>query len=108
MSGFRGVQIPLGTRPDCDLPVKREEVIAMDQGRSGMGSHKHGTSGRSPKSPRLKHAMKREAESQVRVDRTRIIDPKSSVEELFHAKAQFQCWHELRRWSLLLALGGRS
>jgi hypothetical protein len=32
--------------------------------------------------------MKREAESQVRVDRTRIIDPKSSIEELFHAKAR--------------------
>ena len=59
--------------------MKGDEVIAMDQGRSGMGSHKHGTS------PRLKHAMKREAESQVRVDRTRIIDPKPSVEELFHA-----------------------
>jgi hypothetical protein len=33
----------------------------MNQGRGGMGNHKHGTSGVAPKSPRLRHKMKREA-----------------------------------------------
>ncbi len=56
----------------------------MVQGRNGMGSHKHGVSGRSGKSPAMRHHLKREAEKNERKDRTRIIDPKSSVQELFH------------------------
>ncbi len=32
------------------------------QGRGGMGSHKHGISGKSQKSPRLRFLMKLEAE----------------------------------------------
>ncbi|MGI9277250.1 MAG: hypothetical protein ACR2PT_20695 [Endozoicomonas sp.] len=35
-------------------------------GRGGMGSHKHGVSGRSQKSPRLRHHMKLEAERDCR------------------------------------------
>ena len=51
-------------------------------GRGGMGSTKHGKGGHSGKSPKLRHAMKREAESQVVKDRSRIADPSSSVKEL--------------------------
>ena len=58
----------------------------MQEGKGGMGSHKHGTSGRAPKSPKTKHRMKREAEKDVRLDRTRIKDPKASVQELFRKK----------------------
>lgn len=32
------------------------------KGRESMGMRKHGRSGRAPKSPKLRHAMKREAE----------------------------------------------
>jgi hypothetical protein len=56
----------------------------MVKGKKGMGSPKHGTSGHAPKSPRFKHAQKREAEKQVRVDKSRLKDPKGSVRELFH------------------------
>jgi hypothetical protein len=38
----------------------------MQQGRGGMGSHKHGVSGRAPKSPKLRHRMKLDAERQDR------------------------------------------
>jgi hypothetical protein len=58
----------------------------MQEGKGGMGSHKHGTSGHSSKSPKLKHRMKREAEKDVRLDRARIKDPKTSVQELFRKK----------------------
>ncbi len=34
----------------------------MQTGRGGMGSHKHGISGRAGKSPKFRHWMKREAE----------------------------------------------
>jgi hypothetical protein len=57
--------------------------MSKQTNRSGMGSHKHGTSGRAPKSPKLKHAMKREAEKDVRVDKTRLKEPKSNIKELF-------------------------
>lgn len=33
----------------------------MHQGRGGMGSHKHGTSGHAPRSPRYKHQQQLEA-----------------------------------------------
>lgn len=40
--------------------------MSRQSNRSGMGSHKHGVSGPAAKSPRLRHAMKRAAESQQR------------------------------------------
>ena len=55
----------------------------MHQARGGMGSRKHGKHGISGKSPRFRHAMKREAEKNERKQRSRIRDPKSSVRELF-------------------------
>lgn len=36
----------------------------MHKGRGNLGSRKHGRSGTAPKSPRLKHAMQREAQKQ--------------------------------------------
>jgi hypothetical protein len=63
------------------------EGLKMVKGQDGMGSHKHGVSGHSGKSPKLRHHMRREAEKEeLRGNRKRIIDPKSSVEELFHPK----------------------
>ncbi len=53
------------------------------KGQLGIGSHKHGTSGHPGKSPKMRYAMKREAESRVIKDRSRIVDPSSSVKELF-------------------------
>jgi hypothetical protein len=61
----------------------------MVHGRGGMGSHKHGVSGRSGKSPSFRHQMKREAEKDERKDnKKKIRDPKSSVDELFHPKTK--------------------
>ena len=42
----------------------------MQQARGGMGSHKHGTSGRAPKSPKLRLAVRMEAERDERKPRT--------------------------------------
>lgn len=56
------------------------------QGRGGMGSRKHGKSGFCPKSPKLRHAMKREAEKAEIKATGRIKDPKQSVAELFSRK----------------------
>lgn len=58
----------------------------MQQARGGMGSHKHGISGRAGKSPNLRHYMKREAEKDERKSRSRIQNPKSSVRELLAEK----------------------
>lgn len=55
-------------------------------GRGGMGSHKHGISGHSPKSPKLRHNIKLEAERSEVKDRSRIKDPKASVSELFNRR----------------------
>lgn len=51
-------------------------------GLRGMGTHKHGTCGYASKSPRFRHAMKREAEADVRRDRRSILEPKQWVREL--------------------------
>lgn len=53
----------------------------MQSGRGGMGSNKHGTCGHSTKSPKMRHALKREAEKDVRLGIVRIKNPKSSVRE---------------------------
>jgi hypothetical protein len=55
----------------------------MVRGGGDLGSRKHGKSGTPGRSPKYRHALKREAEKQVRVDKTRIKDPKQSVQELF-------------------------
>lgn len=58
----------------------------MQQGRGGMGSHKHGVSGYATKSPRFRYLLKLEAERNLRKNRSRILDPKKSVKELFDKK----------------------
>lgn len=45
--------------------------------------HKHGTSGRAPKSPKAKHAMKREAEATSIKATGRIKNPVKNVSELW-------------------------
>lgn len=52
-------------------------------GLRGMGAHKHGTCGYASKSPKFRHALKREAERDIRLDRSRIRDPKQSLRDLF-------------------------
>jgi hypothetical protein len=56
----------------------------MQKGKSGIGSHKHGVSGRAGKSPKLRHALKREAEPNSIKDRSKTEDPKDTIRELFH------------------------
>jgi len=60
----------------------------MQKGKSGVGSHKHGVSGRAGKSPKLRHTLKREAERNSIKDRSRIRDPKDTIKELFHGMSQ--------------------
>ncbi len=52
-------------------------------GLRGMGAHKHGTCGHCGRSPRWRHMMKRVAEMNVKLDRSRIIDPRPSLRDLF-------------------------
>ena len=57
----------------------------MQQGRGGMGSRKHGKSGRAPKSPRLRHRQEielRKAQAQKEGEKTQT-DFKDSISELF-------------------------
>ncbi len=53
----------------------------MQQGRGGMGSHKHGVSGRAGKSPRLRLQMRMEAEKDGRRLRRRRL-PYETLAEL--------------------------
>lgn len=62
----------------------------MGQGSNddGMGIIKHRKSGHTTKSPKFRHAMKIEAEKDVRLDKTRIKSPYQSVGELFKKKGK--------------------
>ena len=53
-------------------------------GQKGFGMTKHGRSGHATRSPRFRFLQKLEAQKNDRKDRSRIKDPKRSVEELFH------------------------
>ena len=44
----------------------------MQEGRGGMGNHKHGVSGHTPKSPKLRLKLKMEAEKNERKPRKSI------------------------------------
>jgi hypothetical protein len=57
----------------------------MQQARGGMGSHKHGVSGHTTKSPRMRLWERMEAEKQER-KRRGIINPVTAVKDLFHPK----------------------
>ena len=56
----------------------------MQQARGGMGSHKHGTSGRAPKLPKLRLAVRMEAERDERKPRAARMVP--SLGELLHPR----------------------
>jgi hypothetical protein len=53
-------------------------------GQKGFGMTKHGRSGHATRSPRFRFLQKLEAHKNDRKDRSRIKDPRQSVEELFH------------------------
>ena len=55
-------------------------------GQKGFGMTKHGRSGHATQSPRFRFLQKLEAKKNDRKDRSRIKDPKQSVEELFHPR----------------------
>lgn len=73
------------------FPNMREAVASFKQelkmpktGKPNqMSLHKHYVAGHASKSPRFRHALKREAEANERKDRSRLREPKSSVKELF-------------------------
>ena len=69
-------------------------------GQKGFGMTKHGRSGHATRSPRFRFLQKLEAQQNDRKDRSRIKDPKQSVEELFHPGKQ----HETCRTSALAAI----
>lgn len=57
--------------------------MSNQKGKSGMGSKKHAQSGYATKSPRFRFLQKLEAERQSVPDKSRIKNPKDSVQELF-------------------------
>jgi hypothetical protein len=59
-------------------------------GQKGFGMTKHGRSGHATRSPRFRFLQKLEAKKNDRKDRSRIKDPKPSVEELFHPGSQHE------------------
>lgn len=64
-----------------------EQGCDMQSSNGSLSHSKHYLAmGHSKKSPRMRHALKREAERNVRQDRSRIKDPVSTVEELFRGK----------------------
>lgn len=68
----------------------RRTAFVSDQmthsGQKGFGMTKHGRSGHATRSPRFRFLEKLEAQKNDRKDRSRIKDPKQSVEELFHSR----------------------
>ena len=68
----------------------RHTAFVSDQmthgGQKGFGMTKHGRSGHATRSPRFRFLQKLEAQKNDRKDRSRIKDPKQSVEELFHSR----------------------
>ena len=68
----------------------RRTAFVSDQmthgGQKGFGMTKHGRSGHATRSPRFRFLQKLEAQKNDRKDRSRIKDPKQSVEELFHSR----------------------
>jgi hypothetical protein len=59
-------------------------VIIAHGGQKGFGMTKHRRSGHATRSPRFRFLQKLEAHKNDRKDRSRIKDPRQSVEVLFH------------------------
>jgi hypothetical protein len=73
----------------ADMPVNShaEGVRQMTHGgQKGFGMTKHGRSGHATRSPRFRFLQKLETQKSDRKDRSRIKDPKKSIEELFHSR----------------------
>ena len=60
----------------------------MQQARGGMGSHKHGTSGRPPRSPRYKFLQQLEANREAEQRRPRTELKYSTPSEAFKHKGK--------------------
>jgi len=61
-------------------------------GQKGFGMTKHGRSGHATRSPRFRFLQKLEAQKNDRKDRSRIKDPKQSVDEVFHPRKPTWTW----------------
>ncbi|KRR07992.1 hypothetical protein CQ10_41755 [Bradyrhizobium valentinum] len=74
----------------CGVQEMSRSAFVGDQmthgGQKGFGMTKHGRSGHATRSPRFRFLQKLEAQKNDRKDRSRIKDPKRSVEELFHPR----------------------
>jgi hypothetical protein len=82
--------------PGGGIPEARKSrtVFVGDQmthgDQKGFGMTQHGRSGHATRSPRFRFLQKLEAKKNDRKDRSRIKDPKQSVEELFHPGKQHE------------------
>jgi hypothetical protein len=89
-AGERGASFEEGMDEDEPLTCNERLVCVGDQmthgGQKGFGMTKHGRSGHATRSPRFRFLQKLEAQKNDRKDRSRIKDPKQSVEELFHPR----------------------
>ena len=65
--------------------AESERTTNMQKGRGGMGNHKHAVSGKAPKSPRLRHRMKMDAERDERNSKPSTCTA-SSIAELMRQK----------------------
>jgi len=83
-------RMKLGTGSDSWLQEMSRTAFGGDRlthgGQKGFGMTKHGRSGHATRSPRFRFLQKLEAQKNDRRDRSRIEDPKQSVEELFHPR----------------------
>jgi hypothetical protein len=83
---FQGLQNIAGS--STRLREIRRTAFVSDQmthcGQKGFGMTKHGRSGHATRSPRFRFLQKLEAQKNDRKDRSRIKDPRQSIEELFH------------------------
>jgi hypothetical protein len=79
-----------GRHGGCRVQEMSRTAFVGDQmthgGQKGFGMTKHGRSGHATRSPRFRFLQKLEAQKNDRKDRSRIKDPKQSVEELFHPR----------------------
>ena len=86
LSGNRMKLGPGGSRGARNEPPSFRCNQMMHGGQKGFGMTKHGRSGHATRSPRFRFLRKLEAQKNDRKDRSRIKDPKQSVEELFHPR----------------------
>ena len=83
-------RVKLGPVAASRLRESRHTAFVSDQmthgGQKGFGMTKHGRSGHATRSPRFRFLQKLEGQKNDRKDRSRIKDPKQSVEELLNSR----------------------